>query len=227
MIGKRKRKKGETEKRTGKREDVIICITGTPGTGKTKLTKQLVKELKKHLRKLTFKPQYKVISIDLNKELKKSKLNIGFDKERDSVIIREEGITEEFLRIINKKSEDNKGRNKEKVGNKGKIRKTKRGIKRIIIVDSHLSHFISPKIVDLCVICKCELKELKRRLKKRGYSEDKIRENLQAEIFDVCKEEASQLKHRFIEVDCSEKGKIKENISKISEEIGDFLEIDI
>ena len=130
------------------------------------------------------------------------------------------------MRITNKKSEKNKGKNDRKVGKvkgRGKTRKTK----RIIIVDSHLSHFINPKIVDFCVICKCKLKELKRRLKRRGYSEEKIRENLQAEIFDVCKEEASQLKHRFIEVDCSEKGKIKENISKISEEIGDFLEVDI
>ena len=63
------------------------------------------------------------------------------------------------------------------------------------MIDSHLSHFLPSKYVDKCYVTKCNLKELEKRLKKRKYSKKKIRENLDAEIFDVCFEEAKENKH--------------------------------
>src|SRR3989344_3218410 len=41
-----------------------------------------------------------------------------------------------------------------------------------------------------------KLKKVKKRLEKRGYNKLKIRENLDAEIFDVCYEEAKELGHK-------------------------------
>ena len=46
------------------------------------------------------------------------------------------------------------------------------------------------------IIVKTSLKNLKKRLEKRGYNKLKVRENLEAEIFDVCFEEAKELGHK-------------------------------
>ena len=70
-----------------------------------------------------------------------------------------------------------------------------------LVLDSHLSHYLPRKYVDYCVICKCNLKVLKKRLELRGYSDRKIRENLDSEIFDVCLIEAVENKHRVIVID--------------------------
>jgi adenylate kinase len=64
-----------------------------------------------------------------------------------------------------------------------------------LIIDGHLSHEVSPDLVDRCIVCKCELSELKSRLDDRGYSEAKVRENLDCEIFDVCFTEAIERGH--------------------------------
>jgi adenylate kinase len=49
----------------------------------------------------------------------------------------------------------------------------------------------------LCIVTKCNLKELEKRLKKRGYNKAKIRENLDCEIFDVCLNEAMKKGHKI------------------------------
>lgn len=75
--------------------------------------------------------------------------------------------------------------------------------KKRIVIDGHLSHFLPKKYVERCYIVKCELKELKKRLEQRGYSKAKIRENLDAEIFDVCLEEAKEIGHKVKIIDTS------------------------
>src|SRR3989338_9387297 len=70
--------------------------------------------------------------------------------------------------------------------------------KNNLFIDSHLAHYLPKKYVNLCIVCKCDLKELKKRLVKRGYSKQKIRENLDAEIFDVCYIEAVERKHKVV-----------------------------
>lgn len=84
-----------------------------------------------------------------------------------------------------------------------------------IIIDSHLSHYIPKKYVDLCIITKCNLKILEKRLKKRRYNKDKIRENLDCEIFDICFNEAKELKHKIIVIDTTKGIKIKELLKQI------------
>ena len=92
--------------------------------------------------------------------------------------------------------------NKKKKFNKNKsIKNNNKNIKNGLVIDSHLSHYLPKKYVDLCIVVKCELKELERRLKKKKYSKDKVKENLDAEIFDVCLSEARENKHKILVVD--------------------------
>lgn len=64
-----------------------------------------------------------------------------------------------------------------------------------IIIEGHLSHYLEPRHVTRCIVTKTDLKELKRRLEARGYDDDKVRENLDCEIFDTCHQEAMEHGH--------------------------------
>ena len=82
-----------------------------------------------------------------------------------------------------------------------------------VIIDSHISHLLPKKMLDLCVIMTCSnLKKLESRLTDRKYSKKKIRENLDSEIFQICLNEAKEKKHDILVVD-SAKRYSKKNIS--------------
>ncbi len=87
-----------------------------------------------------------------------------------------------------------------------------------LVIDSHLSHYLPNRYVDYCVVCKCDIKVLKKRLEKRRYNKIKIRENLDTEIFDVCLVEALENKHRIIVVDTT-KNNIKDCVKNILKKI--------
>ncbi|MBD3204533.1 AAA family ATPase [Candidatus Woesearchaeota archaeon] len=144
----------------------VIAVSGTPGTGKTTVSKILARK-------------YKLKYLDVKSMIKKYDLSEEFDKERDCEVI---DVKKLVLFLIGKISEFKE------------LKKTKfQGM----IIDSHLSHNIAPHMVDLCIITKCSLPVLKKRLEKRGYSETKVRENLDAEIFDTCKVEAMEKGHKI------------------------------
>lgn len=85
---------------------------------------------------------------------------------------------------------------------KEKLKLAKKGL----IVDSHISHLLPRKMVDWCIVLTCsDLKTLEARLRKRNYSPKKIRENLDAEIFQVCLAEARENKHKVLVFDTSKK----------------------
>ncbi len=67
-----------------------------------------------------------------------------------------------------------------------------------VVIDSHIAHLLSPKLVDLCIVTTCpNLKILKKRLEQRGYHKAKVQENLECEIFQVCLEEARERGHKI------------------------------
>lgn len=154
---------------------MIICITGSSGTGKTIIAKVLARKLK-----------YKYI--DVNRLIKDNNLRGKYLKEFDSYEVDVKKLNRILVNLIKKNSN--------------------------LIVDSHLSHYLQNKYVDYCVVCKCDLKVLKRRLKLRGYNKRKIKENLDSEIFDVCLVEATENKHNIIVVDTG-----KRSVSSCVEEI--------
>jgi adenylate kinase len=159
----------------------VICVTGTPGTGKTTLSKKLAKKLK-------------FVYFDVNGFISKNRLSDGFDIKRKSKIIDTKRLNSAIIKELNSME-------KEKYNG--------------AIIDSHLSHYLPKKLVKLCIVVRCNIKELSRRLSKRKYSKTKIDENLQAEIFDVCGEEARLAKHKVLVADTSKSFNINDLAKKL------------
>jgi len=65
-----------------------------------------------------------------------------------------------------------------------------------VVLDGHLSHYLPKKIVSKVVVVKCDVKTLRKRLKRRKYSKKKIEENVEAEIMETCLIEAKELGHK-------------------------------
>ena len=160
----------------------VIIVSGTPGTGKTALSKKLA--LRLHY-----------CYFDVNNFIAKNKLYESYDRKRKTKIVDTDKLNKKLIQEI----------------------KNYRKLKKIngIIIDSHLSHYLPKKSVDLCIITKCGIKELNKRLKKKGYGKNKIQENLQAEIFDICMSEAKERKHKVIVVDTTKGFNIDSIIRKI------------
>ncbi len=116
--------------------------------------------------------------IDVNKVINKYRLSRGYDRKRQCKIVDIDKLNKVLIKII-------------------------KNSKKSLVIDSHLAHFLDKKHVNLCVVTKCDLKVLKKRLEKRGYKKEKIRENLDAEIFDVCLMEAAALGHKIKIIDTS------------------------
>ena len=158
----------------------IIIVTGTPGTGKTTLSKELSLVL-----------GYKYV--DINKVIEAHDLSEGYDKERECDIVDTGKLVIQLEKMIKHTTSN-------------------------MVIDGHMSHFLHSKYVDLCIITKCDLKILKTRLDKL-YTEKKVRENLDVEIFDTCLEEAREQGHTLFVIDTSTLS-VNQIMGKIKEKIG-------
>jgi adenylate kinase len=114
--------------------------------------------------------------IDVGPLIKSKHLSEGYDKRRLCEIVDTDKLVSELTRLIVKSGG------------------------RKLVIDSHLSHYLPADYVDICLVTKCDLKELKRRLERR-YDVNKVRENLDAEIFDICYNEAKEFGHNVQVVD--------------------------
>lgn len=90
------------------------------------------------------------------------------------------------------------------------IEKMNKWIKKIsqgkkVIIDSHLSHHYPAELTKMCIILRCDPAELKNRLKKREYPEEKIMINLEAEIINLITQEALRDEHKVYEIDTTNK----------------------
>ncbi len=121
--------------------------------------------------------EQKLRYVDVNKVIEENNLSEDIDEERQTKIVDVKRLNKVLIETIKKEKN--------------------------IVIDSHLSHFLPKKYVDRCIITKCRLKELRKRLESRGYPEEKIRENLDAEIFDVCRIEAFENGHKIQVIDTS------------------------
>ena len=207
----------------------VIAVTGTPGTGKTTFSKKLAKKLNFYY-------------IDVNQIISKYKLSEGYDRKRQTKIIDIKKLNKVLIQYIeffkkfkfvnerapiaqrneNKniseiKTATNKQLNQYTILNK-KLKINKNQIKKLkgIIIDSHLSHYLPRKYVDFCIVTKCGIKEINKRLQRKGFSKSKIQENLQAEIFDICLNEAKEQKHKVLVIDTT-KGF---NMGKLAKQLG-------
>jgi broad-specificity NMP kinase len=154
----------------------MIPITGTPGTGKTIIAKELSLLLKKEADIAS-----KIINItDFSK---KEGLFEEYDEKKLTYPVDEELLIEKILKKTVKED-------------------------KILIIDGHLSHFIPKERSLFCLVCTTRLPELKKRLIKRKYPAEKVRENIDSEIFETCLIEAIEEGHKIETIDTS--GKIEE-----------------
>ncbi len=153
-----------------------IIITGTPGTGKTEIAKEVSLLLKKNL-------------ICTTEEAKKASLMQEFDKIRETYPVDVDLLVEHLIKIIKESEEE-------------------------LIIEGHLSHFLPAKYVSLCIVCTTELQTLKKRLLERNYSENKIKDNLDSEIFETCLTESMEENHNIEKIDTSQDIKKTINLLK-------------
>lgn len=136
----------------------------------------------------------KITYLDVNKIIEKYKLKESYDKKRQTYVVDEKKLNKILIQKI-KEYKD-------------------------LIIDSHLSHYLPKKHIDICIVTKTDLKELKKRLEKRKYSRSKVKENLDAEIFEICHTEAQDQGHTIILVDTS-KNSINKCINLLKDEINE------
>jgi|YNPNPStandDraft_1061719.scaffolds.fasta_scaffold01238_15 adenylate kinase len=84
----------------------------------------------------------------------------------------------------------------------------------LIIIEGHASHLLES--VDYVIILRCHPKELRERLKSKGWREEKVKENVEAEILDIILCEAVDVheEDKVFEIDTTCK-KIEEVVDSI------------
>ncbi|MCK5333826.1 MAG: adenylate kinase family protein [Candidatus Aenigmarchaeota archaeon] len=137
-----------------------VAITGTPGTGKSTVSKIISKKMG-------------CLLVDVNEFAEKQGLFVEKDVKRSSWIVDEK-----------------------------KLKKETDAIKGNVILDGHLSHFCR---ADIVIALRLNPAELKKRLSLRGWSADKIKENVEAEALDVCFLEARKKCKNVFEIDATGK----------------------
>ncbi|MBI2663987.1 adenylate kinase family protein [Candidatus Woesearchaeota archaeon] len=129
-------------------------------------------------RKLSLLLHYQYL--DGSQLIKSAKIARGYDKKRRTAIVDPALFTREVLKV--------------------RAKCAKKGIKGLI-VDSHLAHFLPKRAVSCCIVLSCAISALAKRLSKKGFNQPKIRENLDAEIFDTILVEATESGHKIFRFD--------------------------
>jgi len=166
---------------------MLIGLTGTPGTGKTSVGKLLEKSR-----------GWKVIY--LNDLIKEEKLYSEVDEKRDAVVADMELVRARLAEILETEEKGKGGENKSEK-------------EEIVILESHLAHHIA----DTVIVLRAYPPELKKRLEKRGYSEEKVDENAEAEAIDLILVEADEWCEKVFEVNTTGR--------KVEESAGDVEKI--
>jgi len=102
------------------------------------------------------------LHIDLGELVKRENLTSGIDKTRNSLIVDIDKVSERVQEIIKESDCD-------------------------IIVDGHYATDVVPSdSIDLVFVLRRNPDELKKTMEEREFREEKIYENLEAEILDIC-----------------------------------------
>ena len=127
----------------------VILVTGAPGVGKTTISNRLASNVNAHY-------------IGITELVKKEKLIVSIDDERETLVADTKKVTKRVQDIIS-----------ETEGN-------------IIIEGHYVVDVVPKKDVNTVFVLRRDPHELKNVLEKRGYPKKKVWENLAAEILDVC-----------------------------------------
>jgi len=134
---------------------------------------------------------------DLGRIVKQKGLTLGFDSERGTLVADTHRLSELVVERARKEN-------------------------RPTVASGHLAPDVVPKrILRMAFVLRCSPDVLRTRMRRRGYGEEKIRENLMAETLDVCLLEAISAygREKVHEIDCTRK-----TPREVVEEIVDVLE---
>jgi len=121
--------------------------------------------------------------ISIGELVEKENLHIGWDEERKTLIADLERLSRRIKEII-------------------------RNRRKTLIFEGHYAvHVVPPEKVHLTFVLRRDPRKLEKTLKNRGYNPRKIRENLAAEILDVCLYDAVNMYgvEKVCEIDTSRK----------------------
>ena len=170
---------------------VVVGISGTPGCGKSSLARIIENRFESMFK------NGRALYINVRDFVDENKIYERYDDKLETLVVDIDLFIEKIKNKINE-SEAN-----------------------FVLIDGHFASYLPKSMVSLLVVVECDISVLKERLKKRGYSEDKIRENLDSEIFKESYYDAVELGHRIFRLDASDyksegyHKKIDEIINKI------------
>lgn len=157
----------------------VFLVVGTPGVGKTVVSKLLASEID---------AQY----VSLAELVKREKLILSMDKARDTLIADIDKVSKRIREILENSERD-------------------------VVIDGHYAmDVISAKDVHLVFVLRRNPDELKKTLESRGFREEKLWENLAAEVLDVCLWDAVSTcgSEKVCEIDVSDK-KVEDVVKEI------------
>ncbi|WP_144900971.1 adenylate kinase family protein [Halobellus captivus] len=140
-----------------------IALTGTPGTGKTTVSRLVADDLG-------------IDVVHLNDVIREAELFESRDVERDSLVADLDAVEAWLVQ----RADGGDGADDD-VSNESEP------IDRDVLVESHLAHLLD---VDRVIVLRCRPDDLKPRLRERGESETSIAENAESEALDVILAEA-------------------------------------
>jgi len=141
-----------------------VLLTGTPGVGKTTTCTQLVSLAQE------MSPAFNLKHLSINDLVKTRECHEGYDEKFQTYIVDDEKLMDE----VEKEIEDGAGEGG-------------------WLIDWHSTAGFAVRWVDLVVVLRCEdTRVLYDRLSRRGYKDEKVQENMDAEIFGVVSEEAQE-----------------------------------
>ena len=83
------------------------------------------------------------------------------------------------------------------------------------LIEGHLAHHLES---EKCIVLRCRPDKLEERLSERYYSDEKIKENVEAEALDIILSEAVEKQDTVIEIDTTDKT-VLETVEQIKEKI--------
>jgi adenylate kinase len=125
----------------------MIVLTGTPGTGKTTISKALSKEIHADY-------------LSLTRFVTAKGLFSAIDRQRRTKIVDIERTRKSLRNLIPKGT--------------------------MVIVDTHVADSIPRERTRRVIVLRCHPNVLESRLRKKGWSGNKVRENVLAEMLDAC-----------------------------------------
>ena len=123
------------------------------------------------------------------------KLYQYFDVERSSYVIDEEGLRREISNVI-------------------------KSYGGYVIIDSHYGEIVNDDLIEKIFVLRLNPRELLKRLENKGWSREKIKENVEAEILGICTQNAlnEHPKDKVCEIDVTSK-----NVDDVVREIISIL----